>query len=265
MNMEQNIIASVDFKASFGFLKKNDINDSICLTYNCLHKPALLGIFGAILGLGGHYQAFINNQKKPEYLEKLENIKVGIEPLNSFNGNFKKTIIKYNNSVGYANKVEGGNLIISEQTLIKPQYRVYFILNNEYSDSLYTFLKNKEAVYIPYLGKNDFQLYWDETKEYNARQIEPKIPYSIYSIFRKKDILKNHLDNDNLIDFVNESEQSNFFFYFERLPVNYSNITSNYELEEFVFTNAKFKPTVKIDDLYELEDENFNKKIIQVI
>jgi CRISPR-associated protein Cas5h len=267
MNMEQNIIASVDFKASFGFLKKNDINDSICLTYNCLHKPALLGIFGAILGLGGYYQAFINKSNVPEYIDKLKDFKVGIEPLNSSNGNFKKTVITYNNSVGYANKEKGGNLIIKEQTLIAPKYRVYFLLNNEYANKLFNMLKNKEAVYIPYLGKNDFQLTWEEPKEYTATKFEYTSHYSINSIFRKNDIIKNNLINDGFDDF--SSETQNIFFYFERLPIGFSKITGNYELEEFVYTNAVFSNNLKIDKLYELiennNSENSNKTIVQLI
>lgn len=260
MNMKKNKIASVDFKATFGFLKKNDINDNIYLTYNCLHKPALLGIFGAILGLGGYYQAFINKGNIPEYIEKLRDIKVGIEPLNSSNGNIKKTVITYNNSVGYANKEEGGNLIIKEQTLIAPKYRVYFLLNNEYAFKLFDMLKNKEAVYIPYLGKNEFQLTWEEPKEYIATKFEHTSSYSINSVFRKNDIIKNHLLNDGVDDFLSETQ--NFFLYFERLPIGFSKITGNYELEEFVYTNAVFSNSLKIDELYELFESNNSKNAI---
>jgi CRISPR-associated protein Cas5h len=47
-------LISVDWRATFGFLKKPDINEGIYLTYNLLHKPALLGILGAVAGLGGY-------------------------------------------------------------------------------------------------------------------------------------------------------------------------------------------------------------------
>ena len=260
--MDKTKIISVDFKASFGFLKKYDTNEGIYLTYNCIHKPALLGIFGAILGLGGYYQAYIKRRQIPDYFEKLKDIKIGIEPLNSVNGNFSKTIIKYNNSVGYANK-DGGILNVQEQTLIAPSYRVYILLNeNEYSISLYEMLKNREAIYIPYLGKNEYQLIWEEPKEYNFSLFEPTSSFSINSIFRKNDIIKNHIDNVNLFNFDFLEEKQNTFFYFERLPIGFSNITNNYELEEFVYTNALFSPTIKIFDLYEIIDEFDNKIII---
>ncbi|MGB9702977.1 MAG: type I-B CRISPR-associated protein Cas5b [Candidatus Kapaibacteriota bacterium] len=263
MSVDEAKIISVDFFASFGFLKKFDINEDIYLTYNCLHKPALLGIFGAILGFGGYYQAFIEKKGLPEYFEKLSSIKVGIEPINSSNGNFPKTVITYNNSVGYASKEEGGNLIIKEQTLISPRYRVYILLENEYSQNLYNYLKNREAVFIPYLGKNDFQLYWDEVKEYKAFEYNPSSTYSISSIFLKEEIVKSKIQESLSMDFDNENHKV-FFMYFERLPIGFNQITKNYELAEFVYTNAEFENKFRLKNLYQIVDEKEVQKIIQV-
>lgn len=248
-------IISVDFNASFGFLKKFDINEDIYLTYNCLHKPALLGIFGAILGYGGYYQAFVKGRNEPEYFEKLKNIKVGIEPIESSKGNFQKTVIVYNNSVGYANN--DGTLIIKEQTLISPSYRVYILLDNDNSLKLYNSLKNNEAVFIPYLGKNDFQLYWESPKEYKALKFSPSSQFSISSIFKKEDTVKTHINKFMRV-------RSKMFMYFERLPVGFSDITKNYELGEFVYTNAVFESDFQLKDLYEIESEDGTKEIVQV-
>ena len=46
-------LVSINIKSDFGFLKKPDTNDPIYLTFNMLHKPALLGILGAIIGEKG--------------------------------------------------------------------------------------------------------------------------------------------------------------------------------------------------------------------
>lgn len=256
-------IISVDFFASFGFLKKFDINEDIYLTYNCLHKPALLGIFGAILGLGGYYQAFIDKKGLPEYFEKLSSIKVGIKPLKSSKGNFAKTVITYNNSVGYASREEGGNLIIKEQTLISPRYRVYILLENEYSQNLYNYLKSREAVFIPYLGKNDFQLNWDELKEYKAFEYNPSSTYSISSIFMKEEIVKSKIQESFSMGFENENIKD-FFMYFERLPIGFNQITNNYELAEFVYTSAEFRKEFILKNLYQIEDEKGIQEVIQV-
>jgi len=262
MNEIEAKIVSFDLKASFGFLKKFDINEDIYLTYNCIHKPALLGIFGAIIGLKGYYQAYTENKNEPEYFEKLKSMKIGIQPINSSNGNFQKSVIVYNNSIGYASKEEGGNLIIKEQTLIAPNYRIYFLLQDEYSELIYNYLKKKEAEFIPYLGKNDFQLYWEEPREYFAKRFTPTSPFSISSLFIKDSIVKDFIKRNIRIGLNSTSEQ--FFIYFERLPIDFSSITKNYELAEFVFTNATFKQDFHLTDLFEIETENGIKQIIQV-
>ena len=50
--MNNQRLISFDIQADFGFFKKPDYNDGVLLTYNMLHKPALLGILGAITALG---------------------------------------------------------------------------------------------------------------------------------------------------------------------------------------------------------------------
>ncbi|MBX2976925.1 MAG: type I-B CRISPR-associated protein Cas5 [Ignavibacteriaceae bacterium] len=258
MNENEAKIISVDFKASFGFLKKYDINEDIYLTYNCLHKPALLGIFGAIIGLKGHYQAFVGNRDEPEYFELLKNIKVGIRPLQSSNGNFQKTVIAYNNSVGYASKETGGNLIVKEQTLILPSYRVYILLSDdEYSMKIHHYLNSNEAEYIPYLGKNDFQISWDKPIDYKAIKFNADSSFSVSSIFIKEGLMKEHMSRMMRI-------RSNLFMYFESLPIGFHSITKNYKLAEFVFTNAVFESEFRLNNLYEIESKDSRKEIIQV-
>ena len=113
-------LISFTIKAEKGFLKKPDINDGIYLTYNMLHKPAILGILGAIIGLEGYQK----NGVLPEYYKELKDIPVGVKPVNAEKGNFQKTKITYNNTTGFASNEAGGNLIITEQTLIKPSYKI---------------------------------------------------------------------------------------------------------------------------------------------
>lgn len=262
MNENEAKIISVDFKASFGFLKKFDINEDIYLTYNCLHKPALLGILGSIIGLKGYYQAFTEKRNEPEYYEKLIDIKIGIQPINSSNGNFQKTVIVYNNSVGYASKEPGGNLIIKEQTLIRPSYRVYILLQDEYSFLIYDYLKKKKAEFIPYLGKNDFQLDWNEPKDCKAKTFKANSSFSVSSLFIKDSIVKEFIKK-NLGIGLNVNAQP-FYIYFERLPIGFSSLTKNYELSEFVFTNATFEQNFQLANLFEIEMDDGTKQVIQV-
>ena len=145
--MNNQRLISFDIQADFGFFKKPDYNDGVLLTYNMLHKPALLGILGAIIGLRGYRK----KGEWPEYYQRLAALPVGIEPLEGRHekGNFQKTIVKYTNTVGYAN--QDGNLLVEESMLIRPAYRCYLLLSEEHPDhrKLYEYIREGWAEYIP--------------------------------------------------------------------------------------------------------------------
>lgn len=255
-------LISFTIKAEKGFFKKPDINDGIYLTYNMLHKPAILGILGAIIGLEGYKK----NSELPEYYKKLNDIPVGIKPVGDEKGNFQKTIITYNNTTGLASNEPGGNLIITEQTLIKPSYIIYLLLDleNENQKQIYDNIKNQEAEYLPYLGKNDYSLWWDknEVEEYeweNAQDLNNSITVS--TIFIKKDItIKDSkidkIENFDLLDFSDLSDEPQFVS-FERLPINFNKDLFQYNMADFAYTNFKLKDRVQIKNLYSLNDNEY--------
>lgn len=253
-------IISFDIKSNMGFFKKPDIND-IYLTYNMLHKPALLGILGAILGFSG----FQKSKELPEYYTKLKNLLIGIEPLNHHNGNYKKTIITYNNSVGYASHQTGGNLLVTEQTLICPEYRCFILIDeeNEIHNILFDYINNYEAEFIPYMGKNEFSLWWYNVNEYKYYEFDFKHDFSISTIFIKNDPLKNQkaqptVSLQNII-----SNEQNSFAYFERLPVGYNETLFQYDFCDFAFTDWEITKNSKISNLYEIDDKN-KRRVIQL-
>ncbi|MCK5721391.1 MAG: type I-B CRISPR-associated protein Cas5 [Gammaproteobacteria bacterium] len=231
-------LISIDLKSNFGFFKKPDINDSIYLTYNMIHKPALLGLLGAILGLEGHKSYGV----LPEYYKKLQSLKIGVEPIGEGqkNGNFEKTTVKYNNATGHAS---AGTLNILEQILIKPAYRIYLELDE--NEELYGRLKNYEAVFIPYLGKNDFPCWWENFKEDhgNVTDISSET-FKIKTIFRKpKDTTLSELREQIAFGFIAgmREKAEAVFSQFERLPTGFNEELKQYsEPEEFVYTNMQF-------------------------
>ena len=239
-------LISIDLNSNFGFFKKPDINDSIYLTYNMIHKPALLGLLGAILGLEGHK----SYGKLPQYYDKLQKerkLKIGIEPIGKgqTNGNFEKTTVKYNNATGHVNKNDygGATLNILEQILIKPAYRIYLELDE--NEELFKKLKNYEAVFIPYLGKNDFPCWWEEFKEDYGDVVNiSSETFKIKTIFCKpKDATLNELREQIAFGFIAgmREKAEAVFSQFERLPTGFNEELKQYsEPEEFVFTNMKF-------------------------
>lgn len=273
-----NKLVSVDLCADFGCLKKPDTNDPVYLTFNMLYKPALLGIFGAIIGLEGFQEpatkakmrknknsSFEQGEQRSvaPYYEMLKDLKIGIQPLRDENGNFSKTLVTYNNGVGYANvqsKVPG-NLMITEQILIAPAYRCFILFEQEDAvfTQLFKNLKAKDAVYLPYLGKNEFSVWWTNWKEYCHRKYEPgEEAFQIRSIFIKEIPVKEGevwqaFKPDSIPDFM----------YFENLPISYGNEPIQYRYAAFAYTNSQLKRDYPVADLYQLVDNKPNE-IIQL-
>ncbi len=235
-------LISVDFKAVFGFLKKPDINEGIYLTYNILHKPALQGILGAIAGYEGYpAEGRLNSVELPEYQDELGDIRVAIRPLNSSGGNFLKKQVSYNNGVGYASEEKGGNLVVNEQTIVNPAYQVFLELDKskESHRILDENLKNGEAEYIPYLGKNEHQLWWEHYQEWTYESFTPDQDTKIDSLFLKPE---GSLKKGGGSSKLKGSGLSGSFLYFEQLPVGWAEDLPQYQLAEMAYTDFTLSP-----------------------
>jgi len=251
--------------------KKPDVNSYAYFTYNNIHKPALLGIFGAIIGLGGYNQLHhkkeqlkqmmkglkakdkknlqeeLNklNEEYPEFYEKLKDLKISIVPL-ATNGYFSKKIQVFNNSVGYASKEMGGNLIVREQWLENPKWQIIILDNgSEEYIKLKKYLSEKKSVYIPYLGKNDHPANIDEVKEVQLSE----------TVF---------LDDGKYIDslFIKNSEIDGFekegeipFVFQESSPITLQEEHHFYENKFLCFTNCELENIP--DFCYSIEHKNY--------
>lgn len=252
-----NKLISFDLRGDFGVFKKPDVNDGLQLTFNMLHKPALLGILGAILGLKGYQQKGVF----PEYYTVLKDLPIGIEPLEGWHeqGNFSKTVIKYTNTVGYANA--DGNLLVTEQTLRSPAYRCYLLLdlNEAIQDALFQAIKKGEAVFLPYFGKNECAAWWDSAavREYEFNTTAPQQSFSISSIFLKgpRSVREDRDDALKPFDLLEATIEPNRFIYLERVPLGFDAQLFQYQLGHFAYTNFKLKASAALDQLYHLPKE----------
>ncbi len=253
-------LISIDLKAPLGFLKKPDINEGggkqLYLTFNLLHKPALLGILGAILGLSGYRKL----NELPEYYQELKDLPIGIQPLNANKGNFAKTIVQYKNGVGYASHEQGGNLIVAEQVLIQPSFRCYLMLNTEnpLHAQLDAYLQQSLAEYLPYLGKNEFSLWWEAYREYRYQPFSYDRNYIVATIFRKAEQLVREMreDSSRAPFLFDTSPTEPEFLYFEELPVGFDEKLMQYRREMFAYTNFTLRQEKKLDGLYNLKEED---------
>ncbi len=228
--------------------KRPDVNVHCLFTYSHIHKPALLGILGAICGFGGYNQQKAHNDKclaekrqseifdYPEFYEKLKDIKVSIIPKTPTFVTKKQT---FNNSVGNANKDKEENpcnLVVTEQWLENPSWEIFVLLDgSEVTENLKQRFLNREFVYIPYLGKNDhFANITDiEVVEIESVQNCKKIDSMIFAKYIDK-ATQNIASSE---DRFNHKPAIIDFKYTERLPIALDKEDNLYVLEKFVYTN----------------------------
>ncbi|WP_042274349.1 type I-B CRISPR-associated protein Cas5b [[Clostridium] dakarense] len=234
------------------FFKKPEVNTYLYFTYGTIHKVALMGIIGSCLGLGGY-----NQQNKeddyPEFYEKLKDLKFAIVPKNE-GGYINKKVQVFNNSVGYASKEEGGNLIVKEQWLENPAWDIYILLDNsDICKNIEKRFSERKFIYIPYLGKNDHvaniidvQVIEDikEVSDFNK----------LDSIFVKEEF--EFIKDDGFDDFdFGDLDKEVEFKYQEKLPYKLELSTNQYILKTFIYTNMK---VAKITDSKVYSVDNLN-------
>lgn len=224
-------------KGRTAFFKKPEVNSYVYFSYGNIHKVALIGLFGAILGYGGYTRQFNEEGKKkqlepgfPEFYDKLNTLKVSVHP-NAENGFIRKKIQTFNNSVGYASKETGGNLIIKEQWLEDPSWEIYVLLDCPEAMKLSEFLREKKCVYVPYLGKND---HCADISDVRIEQVEEKQTgqEKIFTLFPKENGILQLND-----DFFSEKSDMTYK-YEEKLPCQLDAWTNKYILKSFIYTDA---------------------------
>lgn len=235
-----------------GFFKKPDVNVKTYFTYSNIHKVALLGILGAIIGLQGHIQQTrkLDNKSEgldyPEFYDKLKALKVAIAPL-GVKGYFTKKIQVFNNGVGYANK--DGNLIVREQWLENPAWDIYLLDDGSVDEEIFDRLKNYifdgKCVYIPYLGKNDHPANISDCRLIELEKAND--PEQINSLF---------MSNTVTIGELPYSDNEPIYVFKEFMPIALSKTFNYYEFQEFCYTNLAIEE-VSTNDIY-----TYNEKVL---
>lgn len=207
------------------FFKKPDANAYAYFTYANIHKIALLGLLGAVMGLNGYRQQ--EKAEYPEFYEKLHSLKTSIVPITS-SGHFARKIQVMNNTSGFGNRDvqrRPCTLNYREQWLFDPKWQIYVMddSSDEFS-RLSELMLNRKCEFIPYLGKNDHpavimnckMVELDELAEVN----------SISSLFPAKCCEK----------IITEATTGSYHL-MESLPVSLRKEDNSYQFETFTFTN----------------------------
>ena len=232
------------------FFKQPDVNTYLYFSYGQIHKVALLGLLGAVKGYGGYNSASNKLQLKgdargelpslPEFYTKLSCLNISVEPL-AKGGVFNKKTQVFNNSVGYASREQGGNLIVKEQWLEDVAWNIYILLDNEESKKVAEQIQSGSCMYMPYLGKTDHVADISEVELLKGTEIKGGSTVVINSLVPKTDI---------------EEMQGAIglkYRYVEKLPARLNSASRMYELENYIYTNAEVK--VKNESVYSVNNK----------
>ncbi len=224
------------------FFKKPDVNAYYYFTYGQIHKVALLGMFGAILGYGGYNAMKMRDKKNkeeyPEFYERLKDIRISILPICN-KGSFDKKIVEFNNSVGYASREQGGNLIVKQQWLEMPKWQIYLAVDCEESRKIAEALLGNRCVYIPYLGSNNHPADISAVHMISGEpEHHPKYINSMY--------IKQYVEMDM-------QEEEDWFKYEEMLPIGLDKKLNMYVFEKMVFSDMKVL-NCNTDDIFKIQD-----------
>lgn len=232
------------------FFKKPEVNTYCYFTYGNIHKVALLGIFGSIIGCNGygdiskHLQSDTKKKKKqskltksyPDFYEKLSSLKISIAPA-SKTGVINKKVQKFNNSVGYASAEQGGNLIVKQQWLEEPAWFIYVMLDSPLAEQIKDKIMHCQCEYYPYLGSNDHFANITEASVETAKIISDDY-FRLDSLAMQKDFPTKMLDEEDREELAEQGIKAYMTFkYQEALPYSLDPYTNNYILEKFIYTD----------------------------
>lgn len=244
-------------KGPNAIIRKPESN-TVYFTYNNVHKIMLLGILGAIIGENGYnynqLKAELDSKsikdKLPDFYNNLKDLKIAVVP-NSKVGAFTKKIQQFNNSVGYASKEEGNNLIVTEQYLENPSWDIYLLSNDtEKYLKIKDYLLNKKCEYIPYIGKNEHFANICDVEILEASKCNG-ISGKISSIFTDN----NYKIKDDFLEIMMYSNNEIKFEYKEVLPTKLDSSIGYTEFKEFVYTNKELE-IKDAKDIYLVNNKN---------
>lgn len=171
-----------------GMFSNNSIN-SYVPTYPHIHKVAVLGLLGSIIGI----EKEKNNPTK--FYKELKSLKIGIVP-SKIKFNTNRSI--YTNTTGYYNK-NGSTYLCEYEELINPSWDIYVLNENEniHYSKIKDFILNKKSYFLPYLGRNMWFANIDDIEVLNGNYKDDIIGKTIDGIFLKNSNLELSTNNNS--------------------------------------------------------------------
>lgn len=167
--------------------------NSVYTSYSHIHKVALLGMLGAIIGIEKKHNS--ENSLPPAY-EKLMHLQVAIVPRQC---KFPSKINTITETTGMFN--DRNTFLVNYEELIRPCWNIYILKNDDepYYKAMKDFILNHKAKYVPYLGKNHFQAKISNIEILESKDVDIKDISKIDSLFLAKDIITEPAENDRVL------------------------------------------------------------------
>lgn len=214
-----------------GFFKQPDVNTYLYYTYGQIHRVAILGLLGAIVGYKGYNEK--GREKYPEFYKKLKDLKISIVSEGN-NGVFDRKLQVFNNSTAFASNEEGGNLIVKQVWLENPSWLIYILLDSDQSEMIKEYILNKKTIFTPYLGTNDHMANISDCEIVDIEKSNAKI---INSLFWDEDF-KLRL-------------KSKIYKYEENLPFFLEEDTERYIRKKTLASNGEVRKKSNKDVIFE--------------
>lgn len=160
-----------------GFFKQPDVNTYLYYTYGQIHRIAILGLLGAIVGYKGYNEK--DRGKYPEFYKKLKDLKISVVSEGN-NGVFDRKLQVFNNSTAFASNHQGGNLVIRQVWLENPSWLIYILLDSDQSEMIKEYILNKKTIFTPYLGTNDHMANISDCEIVDIEKSNAKIINSLF-------------------------------------------------------------------------------------
>lgn len=234
----------------YGFFKNHECN-SINFTYQFIHKPCIMGLLGAMIGLDG-WRQMVEHDGKLEYYEVFKNSKISIIPTSSYYETFYETI---NNATGFTNissdKQGGETANIKRQILQNPSYTIIIQkdgIEEKYYNKLKEMLFKGESVYRLCLGNNNYTANIKDVEEITIDEYTEKDDIIVNSLIKECEIEEIYEESED--DIGVEGFQTHIW-----LPTNY-NINSDYgHYKEPITYNNFYMRTKNNCKLYSFNDK----------
>lgn len=206
--------------SSIGATFSRPYTNSAYTTYSHIHKVAITGLLGAIIGINKSHKNTIRKELTEAY-KVLNKLKIAIVPKQD---SFPKILNTYTETTGFFNA--GSTYLIPYEELIRPKWSIYVYDESESKEfeQIKDFILNNKAVFIPYLGKNHFQAKISNMKLLQSQDFEPKSVNKIDSLFAADEVTLSPTDEDR-------------FFIKESYPVGMNEDSIQYIEKSLIFTN----------------------------